>query len=210
MKKILSIVIVMFLFVLVGVACSPVEEKEPRGKVMAYISANANSKYEQTFKELHLGEVFDYYVQMPHADKTWVTLWIEIFRNGEQIDTGDKLAFGIYPNEVEEGQIGFGFISPTRGREQFFFYAPGVYSPLMERDFFVEATEFSRWQYAVGREAITLSSGDEMVLGAYMQGRLGKEYNLNDNQDVQNMLHDNNNVLLLKIKVEERETPPPS
>lgn len=63
-----------------NVGCS---SQNSNNNKIAYISANPDSKYENTFKELHLGILFDFKLKLPKADKSWVDIWVEGYSNGK-------------------------------------------------------------------------------------------------------------------------------
>jgi hypothetical protein len=76
------------------------------------ISKSADSEYVKTFKDLHLGILFNFDFKLPNADKSWVTIWVERYQNGEKnIHPITELSYGLSPNEVEQGNIGFGMIN---------------------------------------------------------------------------------------------------
>ncbi len=90
---------------------------------IAYISANTNSEYGNTFKELNLGLLWDFSLKLPKADKSWVTIWVEGYSNGEVVEPFPlkQLLYGLSPKQVEEGRIGFGIVNPNSDDPLFFY-----------------------------------------------------------------------------------------
>ena len=87
---------------------------EDKGDIIAYVSVNKDSIYEKTFKDTGLGVVFDFNLKLPHADTSWVDLWVEGYSQGKPTeDLHTQLSYGLSPNKVKEGSIGFGIISPN-------------------------------------------------------------------------------------------------
>ncbi|MBB6217761.1 c-di-AMP phosphodiesterase-like protein [Anaerosolibacter carboniphilus] len=110
---------------------------------IAYISSNADSEYENTFKELQLGILFDFDLRLPNADKSWVDIWVEGYSNGKAVEPFPltQLSYGLSPKKVEEGKMGFGIINPNSKETQFFLYSSGVRtSPhSIDNNFFAES-----------------------------------------------------------------------
>ncbi|MFZ3579742.1 hypothetical protein [Virgibacillus sp. DJP39] len=59
-------VIVSIAFLLISVGCS--NKNEPEAPT---ISIKSDSEYVNTFKDLNLGVVLDFYFYLPNADKRW-------------------------------------------------------------------------------------------------------------------------------------------
>lgn len=51
---------------------------------IATISVNSDSEHTNTFKKLNLGELYDFDFKLNNADKTWVNVWIESYKDGKQ------------------------------------------------------------------------------------------------------------------------------
>jgi hypothetical protein len=84
------------------IGCNNVSEVDK----IAYISSNPNSDYIKTFKDLNLGILFDFNLKLTRADKSWVTIWVEGYSNGNPIEASQfmELSCGSFPNSVEEGR----------------------------------------------------------------------------------------------------------
>ncbi|MTI48089.1 MAG: hypothetical protein FH761_09620 [Firmicutes bacterium] len=202
-KKILLFITIIFITVNVG--CSNKSEKD---KSIAYISANEGSDYQNTFEELKLGVVSDFDLKLTKANKSWVNIWVEGYKDGKAIEPFPltKISYGRSPKEVHEGNMGFGIIK-YNNKPLFFLYAPNVSSSLdtinsdILNDFFV-----STWDYAFkSDETIKLKYGEEKLIGVYRQGKkqIRTGYNYQDPASVKQMIEDDYIVLLLKIKIEE-------
>lgn len=204
-KRFLLVIITAMIF---NVGCSR-ENSNSNSNKIAYISSNADSKYENTFKELGLGILFDFNLKLVKADKSWVDIWVEGYSNGEPVEPFPltQLSYGLSPVEVEEGQMGFGIINPNSNEPLYFLYSAGVrINPMSIQDNFLMKGTVSSWDYAIGSETIGLEAGEEKILAVYRQGekalRAGYEYQ--DVDSINEMIKEDITVLLLKIKVEER------
>lgn len=105
--------------------------------------------------------------------------------------------------------MGFGIINHISNEPQIFLYSKGIKTGSMSIDInsFNEST-VSSCHYTVGNEPIGLESGEEVVLAVYRQGegpfRSGYEYH--DLDAINELINKDTIVLLLKIKVEERDS----
>lgn len=94
---------------------------------IATISVNSDSKYVNTFEDLNLGILFDFHFKLPNAEKSWVNLWVERYKDGKkETQPLTQLSYGNSPNKVDEGQLGFGMINPYSEDTLVFLYGPGV------------------------------------------------------------------------------------
>ncbi|MDF2803217.1 MAG: hypothetical protein K0S61_3120 [Anaerocolumna sp.] len=205
-KSYTFILLILITAIVVTVGCS--SDKGNNDKI-AYITSKADSEYANTFKDLQLGILFDFDLKLLNADKSWVDIWVEGYRDGKAVEPFHltQLSYGHSPVQVEEGQMGFGIINPNSNEPLFFLYSEGIkVGPhRIEYDFFVESA-LSSWSYAIGSETIGLESGEELILAVYRQGeeslRAGYEYQ--DIDAVNTMINESKTVLLLKIKIEHK------
>jgi hypothetical protein len=172
------------------------------------ISKSTDSVYEKTFTDLSLGMLFDFDFHVPHADKRWVTVWVEWYSEGvKEPDPLTQLSYGNSPEEEEDGNLGFGMINPNEEDSMVFLYGPGVKS-LPER----VSNKFKQdmvtsGEYAIGDDEVELKLGETKVLAAYI-GTTGDSIRTIDFQDedsIEYLIENYDTVLLLKIKVEEKE-----
>ncbi|MCT2538240.1 hypothetical protein NC661_10590 [Aquibacillus koreensis] len=194
--------IVMIICVLISVGCSSQESKSPT------ISINAESEYVNTFEKLDLGLIFDFDFHLPNADQTWVTLWVEKYSEGKK-DTEPVaiLSYGNSPSEVEEGLLGFGMLNQNTDDTAIFLYGPGVSIEPRNIDLLPESNLMSSWDYALqDDEKLELQLGETKILASYRetQGNGMSTISLSSEEEVEKLIQDNDLVLLLKIKVEER------
>ncbi|MFJ7744648.1 hypothetical protein [Peribacillus sp. NPDC097295] len=172
---------------------------------LATISRASDSEHANTFKELNIGELFEFDLTLNHADKTWVTIWIEKYENGKK-DTQPllELSYGRGPGKVQEGDIGFGIIH-TDDAPLGFLYAPNVNITPQEIENIRSVGVFTGWDYAIEEEKIALKEGKTQLLGAYRvsKGNSIRTYDLHEEHEVKKMIHDDKKVFLLKIKVDE-------
>lgn len=189
---------------IISIACSNSETNED----IAYIWANSNSEYEKTFTDLNLGILFDFNFKFPKADKSWVTIWVEGYREGNPMEQFPltKLSYGISPNEVEEGSMGLGIINPGSAPQLFIYSGGGSISTIPESmdDYLLKNLAVSTWDYAIDDSKIALSSGEEKLLAVYrMAEKSIRTYDYQDMDSINEMISEDGAVLLLKIMVEE-------
>ncbi|MEK4534547.1 hypothetical protein NST21_04195 [Peribacillus sp. FSL K6-1552] len=173
---------------------------------IATISVNSDSEHTNTFKKLNLGELYDFDFKLNNADKTWVNVWIESYKDGKQEPQPiAELSYGKSPNKVEEGNLGFGIIN-TNDTRLGFLYAPNVTATPQKIDKIHSVDVFSGWDYAIGEDKVELKLGETYLLGAYREsnGNSIRTYNLQDENEVKKMISDDKIVFLLKIKIEEK------
>ncbi len=199
------LLLAMLIIIFITTGCS----SESTSSNIAYISANAGSKYEDTFKELNLGVLFDFNLKLPRADKSWVKVWVEGCNEGKAVKPFPlkQLSYGLSPQKTEEGHMGFGIINPNSNEPQLFLYSSGAsVSPEKIRNSLLVKSGVSSWGYAIGREPVGIEPGEEKVLAIYRQGEgsLRADYNYQDIKSINEMISEDIAVLLLKIKVEEK------
>ncbi|MEY9973869.1 hypothetical protein ABH966_004269 [Lysinibacillus sp. RC46] len=195
---IFSILSILFLSFLSG--CANQNDTES-----ATISTNTDSKYVSTFKDLNLGILFDYNFKLNNADKSWVDLWVESYKDGQlESDSLMTLSYGQSPNKVEKGNIGFGIIKNDDAESFAFLYAPSVKSFPQKIDK-IQSTEgiVSGWYSALGDETVKLKLNETYVLAVYREskGNSLQTYDLQDENEVKKMIDDVRLVYLLKLKI---------
>ncbi|MEK4511151.1 hypothetical protein EJP82_02505 [Paenibacillus anaericanus] len=199
------LMVIMFTFLMV-IGCSKADEPSGNEKI-AYISAKENSQYEKTFKDLNLGVLYDYHLKLPQADKSWVKIWVESYKNGEKMDPFhvEELSYGNNPAPSVEGPMGFGIINTNAEKPLFFLYSSDASIPPHEIENVLnqEGVRGSLWDYAIGKEEVALESGETLVLGVYRQFKESfRPYDYQDNDQITQMINEDMTVLLLKIRVE--------
>ncbi|MFJ6209761.1 hypothetical protein [Lysinibacillus sp. NPDC092081] len=193
---IFSILSTLFLLFLSG--CTNQKETE-----LTTISINTDSKYVSTFKDLNLGMLFDYNFKLNNADKSWVDLWVESYKDGQlESNSLTTLSYGQSPNKVEEGNIGFGIIN-SEDESFAFLYGPSVKATPIKIDKIQSGASISGWGYAIGDETVKLKLNETYVLGVYREskGNSLRTYDLQDENEVKKMINDDHLVYLLKLKV---------
>ncbi|MYL70415.1 hypothetical protein GLW00_06130 [Halobacillus litoralis] len=178
--------------------CAMAEGTDP------FIKANPDSEYETTYKELGIGQIHDFHFTLPNADERWVRVWMEGYKNGEKINEPlAELSYGQSPGQDEEGHLGIGIIRGGGDGAMLHVYAPGVSLIPRESPLPLNETGISTWEHAVDEEGVNLVLGEEVLLGAYRQSTSGsiQTFDLQDNEQVKQMIHDDTVVLLLKMKV---------
>ncbi|KOS64095.1 hypothetical protein AN161_04005 [Lysinibacillus sp. FJAT-14222] len=194
-----SILSTLFLLFLSG--CTNQKETE-----LATISINTDSKYVSTFKDLNLGILFDYNFKLNNADKSWVDLWVESYKDGQlESNSLTTLSYGQSPNEVEEGNIGFGIIK--NDDESFaFLYGPNVKATPQKIDKIHSVGNISGWNYAIEDETVELELDETYLLGVYREskGDSMRTYDFHDENEVKKMIDDDHLVYLLKLKIHKK------
>jgi hypothetical protein len=102
--------------------------------------------------------------------------------------------------------MGFGIINPDIEEPKMFIYSIGTKTQPQSIDISLfNDANISMWDYAIGEETIGLEPGEEKVIAVYRQAnnqiRVGYDYQ--DETSIKEMINEDKNVLLLKIKVEE-------
>lgn len=172
---------------------------------LATISRASNSEHVSTFKELNLGELYEFDLTLNHADKTWVTIWIEKYEDGKKdAQPPFELSYGSAPDKVQQGELGFGIIRTDKDPLGFL-YAPGVKTTPQKIENIRSVGVFTGWDYAIEEEKVALKEGKTQLLGAYRvsKGNSIRTYDLHDEHEVKKMISDDKIVFLLKIKIEE-------
>ncbi|GGH22105.1 hypothetical protein [Paenibacillus segetis] len=209
-RIIISLLVVIFTcLTVIGCSKEPVTSSNEK---IAYISIKEDIHYEKTFDELHLGNVYNYHLKLPQADKTWVTIWVEGYKNGEKMEPFhlDELSYGNNPNHVSEGHMGLGLINPESEVPLLFLYSSdaSIRPHKIENVLNQEGVGGSVWEYAIGKEEVALESGETRVLGIYRQVKDSfRPYDPEDNNQITQMINEGMTVLVLKIKVELRDRP---
>ncbi|UTR10463.1 hypothetical protein MM300_21770 [Evansella sp. LMS18] len=205
-----KIKLVTFLLILIFAAgCNNPGEEE--GDYLAYITASQDSEYENTIRDLNLGVLFDFNIELPYAEETMVTLWVQGYKNGEELEA-DELAnirFGNFPEEEVEGRLGFSLLNPDN--QTFFLYTPGgTAGPHIPENnpVITDENTFSTWEYAIGDERLDLSEGEARVLAAFRQTKgesTRSGYDYNSPGGLREAINDDDVVLLLMIEVKREE-----
>jgi hypothetical protein len=173
------------------------------------ISINQDSDYEQTFNDLNMGVLFDFDFYLPHADERWVNLWVERYQDGKKDpEPLAELSYGNSPEEVDEGRLGFGMINPDSKDTMVFLYGPGVSThpiPIAENQ--SDPSTLRTSEYAIGKEEEALKIGKTIVLAVYREsgGNSFRPLDVQDEESVKRVIQEVKTVLLLKLKVEEKE-----
>ncbi len=191
---------ILFCLLILSSGCTKINDNT------ATISANLDSKYANTFEELNLGIIYDFDFRLPNADKSWVTIWIESYKDGKmEPNPITELSYGLSPIQITEGNVGFGIINYDTKGPLFFLYAPGVSIQPHIVEIVNFSDGFSAWDYAIGDEKVELKLGETNLLGVYRQSPNNsiRTYDLQKEEQVEQMISEDDRVFLLKIKIEE-------
>ncbi|WP_042473203.1 hypothetical protein [Bacillus ndiopicus] len=199
MKKNIILVVIMAGLLLLSVGCS----SEAGGIT---IEPKTDSDYTRTFSELNLGQLWDFDFYLPEANHRSVHLWVEKYSDGKKDEQFEaSLTYGNSPTDEEKGRLGLGLINGEMA--SLFLYGPGVKSQPQIAASFKLNEGLSAWHYAFDKKQ-TLELGTPYVLAAFrqtMDNTLRSGYDLTNEEEIQQMLEDDTNVLLLKIKIEENK-----
>ncbi|MDL4839475.1 hypothetical protein [Aquibacillus rhizosphaerae] len=192
---------IVLLFLILTSGCTNTIDKTPT------ISVNSESEYVNTFEDLNLGILYDFNFKLPNADKSWVNLWVERYNDGKiDFQPLTQLSYGNSPNEVTEGHLGFGMIGPNAEDTLVFLYGPGVstHPSLIEKE--SKTDMFSSWDYAIGNEEVELELGETKILAAYRETESNSmsTIDLQNEESINKMIKQDDMILLLKIKIEEK------
>jgi len=199
LRKIFSIVSTLLLLLLSGCA-------NQKDTGLATISINTDSEYVTTFEELHLGILFDFDFKLNNADKNWVDLWVESYKDGKlESKSLIALSYGLSPKKLEEGNIGLGIINAD-DKSLAFLYGPSVKATPQKIDKSQSVASISGWEYAIGDETVKLELNETYLLGVYREskGNSIRTYDLQDENEVKKMIDDDHLVYLLKLKITEK------
>lgn len=203
-RKLFIFPLIIIITMVIVAGCT---DESNNNKKIAYICANANSEYQNTFEELKLGIIFDFNLELTRADKSWVNIWVEGYSEGKAVEPFHitELSYGLSPEQTIKGRTGFGIINPGGEEPQIFLYSLGASQrPHGIINDFMKESSISTWEYAVGNEAIGLEPGEEKILAVYRQGEdtLRSGYDYQDQDSIDEMINKDKTVLLLKIKVD--------
>ncbi|MFC5464181.1 hypothetical protein [Lederbergia graminis] len=193
---------ILLIFFISSIGCSNSNEKK------VTIAKNSDSEYVNTFEELSLGLLFDFELKLPQADKRWINLWVERYIDGKKDpEPLTHLSYGNSPKENDEGKLGFGMINPSSEDSLLFLYGPNVrtHPTLIENE--PKTDIFTAWDYAIGDEEVEIKMGETKVLAIYLESNNNfmRSLNLSDEESIKNIIKEHNTVLLLKIKIQERD-----
>ncbi|RDW20855.1 hypothetical protein CWR48_04415 [Oceanobacillus arenosus] len=192
---------ILFFFLVLSSGCTNSSDN------IVTISVNSDSEYVNTFEDLNLGVLYDFDFKLPNADKSWVNLWVERYYYGKKESKPlTHLSYGNSPNEVDEGHLGFGMINPNSEDTLVFVYGPGVSTQPSIIEDESKTDIISSWDYAIGNEEIELELGETKILAVYREteGNSISTIDLQDEESVNRMIKEDAMVLLLKIKIEEK------
>ncbi|WP_336046207.1 hypothetical protein [Solibacillus ferritrahens] len=193
----------LLLILIVSSGCATIS-----GEEKITIEVNSESEYVNTFDDLNLGVLFDFNIKLPNADKSWVNLWGERYIDGElESEPLTQLSYGNSPNKVQEGHLGFGMINTSSEEDTLvFLYGPSVRTHPEKIEKEAKSGVFRGSEYAIGNDKVELELGQTKILGIYRETEGGsiRTFDFQDEDSINQIIQQDDEVLLLKIKVEER------
>lgn len=216
MGRTVKLFITMLAFSVLFLSCRSTQPEMGSG-IIAEVKKEEDVAYTRTFEELRLGHLFNFDLTLPHADRSWVTLWVEGYRRGQPLLTGQQplaeLSFGAFPGEREQGPMGFAMIDAKEGetkRSCLFLYAPSVRTgnitvELLEGQ--ANTVTATMREYTIGDEPVRLQSGETRLLAIYrlIDSHLIPTMDNTNEEEIRQALDTDAAILLLKIKVERKE-----
>ncbi|MGN7359755.1 hypothetical protein ACTHPF_19050 [Paenibacillus sp. SAF-054] len=198
---------VLLILLLAGCAGS-----KPKEDTLAVIKPQKDSSYTEMFRTLSLGSVFDYNLLLPHADTTWVEIWVEGYKKGEKMQDSQliRLSYGNAPSESSEGAMGWGLVTKGGEQKSMILYAPGVSTGLIDVPGVIDKDRSSMMGSVIGDEKLELKAGESATLAVFRQSKSGgyRNYNANNPEELKEMLAADVLTLLLKIKVDTQSPKP--
>jgi len=202
MKKFYLALLSLFLLILFT-SCS----NESDSKIT--IKPTPESDYVTTFEDLNLGHLFDFEFRLPEADQRWVKVWVERYKDGEKVPGRvAELTYGNSPQNLDEGHLGFGVISPDRKDNLYFLYGPGIKGSPKKSQLTVDFEGMQGWRYAIRKDEETeIKLGETKLLAVYRSSldNSMRSYDFQDEEQLEQMLKEDSENLLLKIEVEKSE-----
>lgn len=137
-----------------------------------------------------------------------MNFWVESYDSGKKESQPlTQLSYGNSPNEVDEGHMGFGMINLNSEDTFVFLYGPSASTQpsIIEKESKTEI--FSSWDYAIGDEEVELELGETKILAAYRETENNSisTVDLQDEESINRMIQQDSMVLLLKVKIEQKE-----
>ncbi|MCR8843479.1 hypothetical protein NQ117_07265 [Paenibacillus sp. SC116] len=201
--------LVLFAIIMLLSGCSLFEGDTEDKNEIAVI--HADDSYAATFKELGIGKVGNYKLKLHRADRSWVDIWVEGYKKGKKIDEPiAALSYGRSPHETYEGRVGLAWIYGANNKDMIKLYTESSSAGMVAIDQFIgDKSELGRtgWEYTMGEEGVSLQSGETALIGSFRmnKGSIRSGYEGTHPEAVQEMIQSNDTVMLLKIKVSEKE-----
>ena len=226
-KKLILILILIIAFVFTLIACSKqdVKEAEPNKEIVVNettvtdntsvtqdtsltISASPDSQYMRTFKDLNLGVLFDFSVEVPKADTSWLNLWVEEYSDGNYTEPTILItqSNALGTQESLKTQVGFGILNPNGEDVDVLLYSYNDNAKVSISKKVTLEQGITNWEYVIDAEKNGLEFGEEKIIAVYITGKdtlmSGGDYQ--DPNFLKEMIEANETVLFLKIKIEEK------
>lgn len=205
MSKPIKVILTAILIVLLAAACST--SAEDMEDTYAILRQQVDSGDDATFKRLNLGMLFDFELELPHADESWVYIWVERYSMGKKEEQPIiSLSYGLDPSKRSKGMMGFAVIKGNSGIDQLLLYSPTTSTGLIHVEDITIDSGANMWGYTSDKP-IVLKSGEEKTLAFYRQVEATSIETLDpaDEKQLQRMIEQDNTVLLMKIKVEKKD-----
>lgn len=204
MKKWILAVLMIFT-IMMSVGCQSQPDQST-------IRAHGDSKYQDTFKELGIGKLFDFSYQLPEANNRWVNVWVDRYRDGKKDENPlIELSYGNNPENYEEGSLGLGILRTNSDDASMFLYAEDMkLEPVSVGRLFEEGYPTSYGFTIEEDEDVTLQLGETKALAVYFQAPQKDVVKIRDSRDEEELLEiieESAVVLVLHMKIEERMEP---
>ncbi|MED5020430.1 hypothetical protein P9847_24480 [Paenibacillus chibensis] len=199
MKTGLKLLIVCSVLIMLLGGCS----SRPEADTLAVIQAQKGSEYAEMFNALSLGNIFDYNLSLPHADKTWVEVWVEGYKKGKKMQESPliSLSYGFAPSKTSAGALGWGIVKEGGAQKSMILYAPGVSTGLNSVPDVIDKNLSSMMGSVIGDQKLELKAGESAILAVWRQNESGG-YHTYGPEQLEEMLQTDTVTLVLKIKVD--------
>ncbi|MFS0724068.1 hypothetical protein [Paenibacillus sp. 1P07SE] len=209
MKINLKLTLIGLTLLLIPLATSCSHSSNEISDAPAFITILQDSPHTGTFKDLHLGELLYYNLNLTEADKSWIEFYAESYEDGELADPPRmmELSTGLFLEPEHEGPFGWSVLFPNSDAAAMLMFLGDVFASndADQSMFSLPEGGISTWNqaYAPG-DTVPLHYGETLVLAAYrVNERSLHPYNLQDSAELERMIQEEKKVYLLKINLEE-------
>lgn len=194
--------VVLVLIALLMTGCSQIQGPT--------ISANVDSDYVNTFRDLNLGVLFDFDFHSPHPDNNWVNIWVDRYSYGEKDpEPMIQLTFGNGPLTIEKSRVVFGIVNQDSDNALLFLQSSGFSTQLIQFENLFHKDFPRAWSYAIDGKKTKLHPEETNILAVVRQSsqtNFMEAIDLQDEAQIAKMLNEDSTVLVLNMKIGESIT----
>ncbi|WP_166242981.1 hypothetical protein [Paenibacillus turpanensis] len=189
------------LLIIFGSGCSKSDETG----AIAILSKDEDSELVTSFTQMFVGELLHYHLTLPQANRSWMTIWAEVYQKGSKIDLESPvmLSYGLSTKEKVEGSMGIALFQGNNDKMYFSLHAPGVRSALSEFHPNPYFPGIGHWENSIGEQPLQFEAGKEEIIGGFRGDQESlRTYSMQNPEHVANMIKEDDLVILFKMKVE--------